>query len=248
MRKGRKRRRKWKIAGRVFLVLLLLSAVGALVAVKGFTVDEIEVKNSEYYSDKEIKEWLLMEEHSWNSLYVFFRNNFAQERELPFVESIKIALKSPHVLEASVQEKELMGCVYIAAVGQYAYFEKDGVVVEMSSRVISGVPQVKGLDVDKIILGEKLPIKGKSVLKNLLSLSHMLKKHEMAPDIIKYGQEGSYTLKYGKISVLLGQAHNFNEKVIRISHIMPKLEGQKGVLHLESWTDNTTDVTFEKTK
>ncbi len=85
-------------------------------------------------------------------------------------------------------------------------------------------------------------------MKNLLSLSHMLKKHEMAPDIIKYGQEGSYTLKYGKISVLLGQAHNFNEKVIRISHIMPKLEGQKGVLHLESWTDNTTDVTFEKTK
>ena len=91
-----------------------------------------------------------------------------------------------------------------------------------------------------------LPIRGNSVLKNLLSLTQVLKKYELAPKSIRYGVEGSYTLKYGKISVLLGQAEDFNEKVSRLSKILPKLEGKKGTLHLESWSENTTDITFEQ--
>jgi len=116
----------------------------------------------------------------------------------------------------------------------------------MSSEVIEHVPKINGLDVEKIVLNEKLPIKGKSVLKNLLTLTQVLKKYELIPDSIKYGEEGNYTLKYGKISVALGQAQNFNKKIVRLSYIMPKLDGEKGVLHLESWTENTTDITFER--
>lgn len=28
---------------------------------------------------------------------------------------------------------------------------------------------------------------------------------------------------------------------------MPNLEGLTGILHLEDWTEDTTDITFEKT-
>ena len=119
-------------------------------------------------------------------------------------------------------------------------------VVELSSEVIEGIPVISGLDVEKIVLYEKLPIKGKNILKNLLSLTQMLKKYEQVPDNVKYGEEGNYTLQYGEIKVLIGQARNLNEKVVRLSHVLPGLEGQKGTLHLESWTENTTDITFEK--
>lgn len=142
------------------------------------------------------------------------------------------------------------------ALGQNAYFDKDGFVVEMSSEVIEGVPTVTGLDVEQIVLYEKLPIKGKSVLKNMLSLTQILKKYGLVPDNIHYGGEGSYSLTYkqtseetgtvSEITVLMGQAKNFNEKVVRLSHIMPDLTGLSGTLHLESWTEDTTDSTFEK--
>jgi len=36
------------------------------------------------------------------------------------------------------------------------------------------------------------------------------------------------------------------KKILRLSYIMPKLEGQTGTLHLESWTEDTTDISFEK--
>ncbi|MCI8300409.1 MAG: cell division protein FtsQ [Lachnospiraceae bacterium] len=249
MGRGRKRRKKkWKMAGLTFLFFLLFLAVGALIAFKVFTVEKLEVTGSERYSDEVIEEWLLDDEHSWNSLYVYFKYKFQEPKELAFVDSMELSLKSPHILKVNVQEKALLGRVYIDTMGQNAYFDKNGIVVEMSSEVIKNVPKINGLDVKQIVLNEKLPIKGKSVLKNLLALTQALKKYKLIPGSIKYGEEGNYTLKYGKISVNLGQAENFNEKILRLSYIMPKLEGEQGVLHLESWTENTTDITFEKLK
>ncbi len=76
----------------------------------------------------------------------------------------------------------------------------------------------------------------------------MLKKYEQVPDNIKYGEEGNYVLNYGDITVLIGQARKLNEKVVRLSYILPELQGKKGTLHLEGWTENTTDITFEEAK
>lgn len=245
-RERRRRKKKWKMAGLIFLFFLLILAVAALIAFKLFTVEKVVVTGSERYSDEAIENWLLDDEYSWNSLYVYFKYKFEEPEELPFVDSMTITLKAPHILNVEVQEKVLLGRVYIDTTGQNAYFDKEGIVVEMSSEVIDNVPKINGLDVEQIVLNEKLPIKGKSVLKNMLSLTQILKKYELSPGSIKYGGEGNYTLKFGKISVALGQAQNFNEKLLRLSYIMPKLEGEKGVLHLESWTENTTDITFEK--
>lgn len=247
MEKRRRRRRgKGKVIGLAILLFLLVLGAGALVAMKLFTVENVAVEGSSLYADEVIEEWLLDDDHSWNSLYVFLKYKFQEPRELAFVDSADVSLDPPHTLKVTVHEKELMGRIYVDIMGQNAYFDKRGMVVEMSSEEIESVPKITGIDVEKIVLGEKLPIKGSSVLRNLLSLTQILKKYEMAPKSIKYGTEGSYTLKFGKISVMLGQAEDFNEKISRLSKILPKLEGKKGTLHLENWSENTTDITFEQ--
>ena len=247
MEKDRRRRKgKRKAAGLVFIFLLLFLGLGSLIAVKLFTVEKVVVEGSELYPEEAIEQWLLNDEYSWNSLYVFFKYKFQEPEDLAFVESADVSLEPPHTLKVTIHEKELRGRIYIDSMGQNAYFDKEGMVVEMSSEEIAGVPKITGMDVEQIVLNEKLPIKGNSVLKNLLSLTQILKKYELAPKSIKYGAEGTYTLKFGKISVRLGQAEDFNDKISRLSKILPKLDGQKGTLHLESWSENTTDITFEK--
>lgn len=240
------KRKKWKIRLAVFFIILALLAIGALVVIKVFTVKKVEITGNVNCSEETIKEWVLKDEYSWNSLYVYFKNKFVEPEDIPFVDTMEVTLKSPHVLAIKVYEKGLLGCVYMDSLGQNAYFDKDGIVVEMSSDVVEGVPRINGLDVDEIVLYEKLPIKGKNVLKNLLSLTQSLKKYELLPQSINYSKEGSYTLGYGNITVLLGQAKHLNEKILRLSYIMPQLEGQAGTLHLESWTEDTTDISFEK--
>lgn len=246
MREERRRKKRWKIRLAVCLIILSLLAIGALVVIKVFTVKKVEITGNVNSSDETIKEWVLKDEYSWNSLYVYLKNKFVEPEDIPFVDTMEISLKSPHVLEIKVYEKGILGCVYMESLGQNAYFDKDGLVVEMSSDVVTGVPKISGLDVEEIVLYEKLPIKGKSVLKNLLSLTQSLKKYELVPESINYSKEGSYTLSYGTITVLLGQAQHLNEKILRLSYIMPQLEGQTGTLHLESWTEDTTDISFEK--
>lgn len=246
MKEERKKKKKWKIRLAVFLILAALLVIGALVVIKVFTVKKVIITGNVNCSEETVKEWVLKDEYSWNSLYVYLKNKFVEPEDIPFVDTVEVSLNSPHVLEIKVYEKGLLGCVYMEALGQNAYFDKDGLVVEMSSDVIEGVPRVTGLEVDEIVLYEKLPIKGKSVLKNLLTLTQSLKKYQLVPESIHYSSEGSYTLSYGSITVLMGQAQHVNEKVMRLSYIMPSLEGQAGTLHLENWTEDTTDISFQK--
>lgn len=245
MGRRKRKRKRVKAALRLFLALAFLTGTGTLLATKVFTVEKVEIVGSEYYPDEAIENWLLDDEHSWNSLYVFFKYKFVEPKEMPFVDNMEVSLKSPHVLQVRVYEKVLLGRVYIKALGQNAYFDKDGFVVEMSSDIIQKVPKVTGLKVDQIVLYEKLPIKEKHTLKNLLSVSQTLKKHSMVPNSVKYNGENGFTLKYGDISVVMGTADDLNAKITRLSQIMPKLEGKKGTLHLEGWSEDTTDITFE---
>ena len=241
-REERKRKKRWKAIGLTFLITALFLAIAALVVIKVFVVEKVKVTGNEHYPDDAMEDWLLDDEYCWNSLYVYFKYKFVEPEEMPFVDTMEVFLESPHTLRIEVYEKALLGRVYIDALGQNAYFDKDGFVVELSSEV----PVVSGLEVEQIVLYEKLPIKGKNILKNLLSLTQMLKKYEQVPENIKYGEEGSYTLQYGGIKVLVGSAENLNEKIVRLSHVLPQLDGEKGTLHLESWTENTTDITFER--
>ncbi len=140
MAKRRKKRKRWKAFLRLVLAVALLAGAGTLVVTKVFTVEKMEIVGSEYYSDEAISEWLLDDEYSWNSLYVFFKYKFVEPREMPFVDSMDVSMKSPHVLQVQVHEKLLLGRVYIKALGQSAYFDKDGFVVEMSSEKIKKSP------------------------------------------------------------------------------------------------------------
>lgn len=246
VREKRKRKKKRKVFALIFLTVLLLLAIGALIVVKVFTVKKVVVTGNEHYEDAMIKEWVLNDEYSWNTLYVYLKYRFQEPEVIPFVDTMEITMQLPHTIGIKVYEKGLLGYVYLDSLGQNAYFDKDGIVVETSSEVIGGLPEVSGLPVDSVVLYEKLPIKEKKVLKNLLALTQTLKKHELVPDNIIYGEDKTYTLEYGSVRVLLGTAGNFSDKVLRMSYIMPKLEGMSGTLHLESWTENTTDISFEK--
>ena len=64
-----------------------------------------------------------------------------------------------HVL---VYEKGILGCFYIDAIGQYAYFDKDGFVVETSSDEIEDVPKITGVTCDGVFT--KLPLDQPDVL------------------------------------------------------------------------------------
>ncbi len=247
LREKRRRQKRRRIGLIVFLSLFVILVAAVLIVWNVFTVEKVEVKGNEHYSGEQIEKFVLNDEYSWNSLYVLFKYKFFETKEIPFVDTMEISLKDPNTLQVQVYEKGILGYLYIATIDQNAYFDKDGFVVETSKEIIEGIPRVEGLDCEKVVLYEKLPLKGEEVLKNLLTATQALKKNEVVPEQIKFAKNGDITLTYGGIEVLMGDADNLTKKILRLPYILPEISGMTGVLHVENWTENTTDIIFERT-
>lgn len=235
----------------VLALIILLAAAGFLLVTQVFTVEKLHVVGNELYTDEQIEEIVLSDEYSWSTLYVYLKYRFFHTEKLPFVDTMEISLQpaKPHELTVEVYEKGILGYLYISSIDQNAYFDRDGFVVETSQEVIEGIPKIEGLTCDSVVLYEKLPLENDMALKNLLSLTQLLQKYEIAAKRIKYEEaSGNMTVYSGKITVLVGNADNLTQKILRLQHILPQLEGKKGTLHLENWTSETTDIIFDSKK
>lgn len=246
IKEQRKRKKRRRIGICIFLVVLMLFALAALIVVKVFTVQNVVVEGNSLYSADQIKNMVLDDDYSWNSLYVDLKYRFVDVGEVPFVDTMEISLDDPHTLRISVTEKCILGSFYIDTLGQYAYFDKDGFVVETSSDVIEGVPKITGVTCDSVVLYEKLPLEDTKLLRNLLTLTQLLKKYELEPEEIHYDSAMQPQLTYGTIAVNVGSEDYLTQKIARLSAIMPQLSGLSGILHLETWTPDTTDIVFDR--
>ena len=164
MREKYRRQKKIKTFLSVFLILFCLIAVAVLIIWKVFTVQNVVVEGNDHYSDSQIEKIVLSDEYSWNSLYMLLKYRFLEGEEIPFVDTLEVSLDNPHTLRVHVYEKGIIGYLYISAISQNAYFDTDGFVVETSKEIIENIPQVEGLDCDKVVLYEKLPIKDSHLL------------------------------------------------------------------------------------
>ena len=231
----------------VLALLVLLAGAGVLLVTQVFTVKKVHVVGNELYTDAQIEEQVLNDEYSWSSLYVYLKYRFFHTQKLPFVDAMEVSLQParPHELTVEVYEKGILGYLYISSIDQNAYFDKDGFVVETSQEVMGNVPKIEGLTCDSVVIYEKLPLANDTALKNLLSLTQLLQKYDISAERIKYDERsGSMTVYSGTINILVGNADNLAQKIMRLQYILPQLEGKNGTLHLENWTSETTDIIF----
>lgn len=247
----KEKRRKRALLKRIVLVVLiviLLLLVAGYVVVNVFTVEEVTVEGNELYDEALIEQTVLNDEYSWNSLYVFLKYTFLDTEALPFIDTMEISLENPHTLHIKVYEKGMMGYLYIPEIAQNAYFDKDGIVIETSTRIIEGVPLIEGIICNQVVLYEKLPIEN-SQLRQILTLTQSLKGEELLPelnpDAIVYGKKHAPILVYDDLRVYLGSMEFLTQKVARLNTIFPKVESKAGILHFESWSEENTNVVFE---
>ncbi len=232
----------------IFFSVVLLLALLFLAGWFLFDVEQIEVEGNELYKDELIAEQVLNDEYSWNALYVYLKYKFKEPETIPFIDKMKVRLADRNTIVISVYEKELVGYAYVSSTGQYAYIDKDGIVVERSTNIIPGVAYIEGLDVTEVRLYEKLQVKDESLFKELLNLTQALEKHNLMPETIIVCDMGNLQLSYGDILVNFGQAEKLNDKVLCLQGMMKKAEGMKGILHMENWKNKDSSCPFELTE
>lgn len=244
----REKRRKQRLLKKVLigiLVFMILTVIAIFVVINVFVVQNVKVEGNELYDEQLITDTVLNDEYSWNSLYVLLKYTFVDTEEVPFIDTMEVKLEDPQTLKIKVYEKGMLGYLYISAIGENAYFDKDGFVVETSTRIIENVPKIEGIACDEVVLYEKLPIDSQQI-REILTLTQALKREGLEPDTIHFGLEQSPVLYYGATEVWLGSIELLTQKVARLEEILPNIESMAGILHMESWTEESANIIFEK--
>ena len=211
-----------------------------------FQVKTVEVIGNDHYTEDELKEKILKGSMTSNAILapLFYSKNAAEE--LPYIESFNVRRSGRNKLIISVKEKSVVGC--IPYLDSYIYFDRTGTFVEGSQTLDKTVPYFDGIEVSKVVMYEKLDIKGDTVLNTAVALSTIFQKNDLVPDHIQFDNSYSISLIYGDITVQLGKDENLEEKMNRVAAILPKITGKKGILHMESVSTDTNTFEEEKEK
>lgn len=242
-----------KVNGQFFLenrikIIVISVCLAFLIAVflfisNNYRVTEVTVTGNEHYSEEEIKEMILKDGLTGNSLFLALKYHNKEISDVPFIESMSVEVVSPHSIRITVYEKALAGCVEY--LGNYMYFDREGIVVESSSETTQGIPIVTGLSYGYIVLYERLPVEDEEIFKEILSITQLLEKYQIEADKIRFDTEKNVTLYFGEAKAALGTKENIDQKMMQLSHIIPELEGKSGVLHMEEYNEGTESISFK---
>ena len=232
-----------KVTLLIVLIVLLLLVIAGVFIIEKYKIRTVYVEGNTHYTEEEIKDMVLKDALSNNSLYlsILYRNK--EIKGIPFVETMDVTIMSADTIKITVYEKALAG--YIEFLGQYMYFDKDGIIVESSSEKTIGIPQVTGLKYGYVVLYQKLPVEDDSIFKQILSITQLLNKYEISTDKIYFDDSLDMTLYFGGAKVMIGSQDYLDEKIMKLKYILPELEGKKGTLRMENYSEDMKNITFQ---
>lgn len=254
MKQGKKKKKGRTGAGlitrRTTRILWILAAVTMVIAAvlfyirNEYLIRNIYVDGNSRYTDEEIVGMVLKDELSRNSLILSARYRDKSITDIPFIEKMDVKIESRDTVRINVYEKALAG--YIAYLGNYVYFDRDGIVVESSGRQMEGVPQVLGLDFGYVVMYDRLPVDNDRVFAEILDIAQLLEKFELEADKIFFDAKYHVYLYFGSIRAEIGTEEYISEKIGQLPGILEKLEGKSGVIRMREYTPEKESITFEE--
>ena len=229
----------------IILFIVILGVAAFLFIYMCCGVKTREYEGSTIYTDEELSDLLFTEKYDDNVVSSWFMSLFRPKKGIPFVEKVTITPTSLTSLKVTIQEKERYGVVQMSDT-EFDYFDSAYKVVGCSDHYIAGTPLFMLSSLDKEAkAGEALPT-GSANKKIMGVVIKETSDRGIAYDNTVINGDGTIVMHIGGVEIRFGNRTNLKEKIMRLPYILPKLVGMSGILHLEDWTEENTDIVFEK--
>lgn len=240
---GSKRRNQnsvLKRIGRRILGMFLIIGIPTAAFVLTFHLKNVTVVGTTRYTSQEITDMIIKEIPDKNALLLYLKYRYFTSPKIPFIEKVDIEMVDTHSVIVNVYEKRVTGCVEY--LGEYLYFDKDGIVVESSSKHFMDIPQIKGLTFNKIILNEKLEVQKKELFDTILNLTQQIEKFELDVSTITFHSNYEVTLDCNKHKIMLGKRTTYNEVLAELKNILDKTEGMELTIDMRDYEEDTKAI------
>ena len=224
------------------IIAVILGAAAAIV-LGVFQIRSIDVKGNERYLAEQIRDDLIYDFKTRNTLYFAWKyRSQGPAEDAPYLKSVQAVMLSPTSVRIVVEENPIIGRVQYE--GSNVYFDTEGVVQEITDTIYAGIPLVAGIEIEKPQLYQKLVTGNTSTLRTMLNISQLLIKNNLIPDSVTFDANQNMILRLGPVTVQLGQDEYLEEKVANLVSIYPKVEGEAGTLNMEGFTGKNEAITF----
>lgn len=243
-KKKKRRRKKSKFGYYLYAItILLLTIINITLAALLLTkVQGIEVKGIKYSQKSDIVAWIEEDPMTNNSLYTLWKFKLGHYTLPVYLEDVDVSLTAPWKVKVKVQEKQMIGCILVD--NSYVYFDADGLVLKKGSEYDTGLPLIEGLTVKDAKLFEYLKVENRKVFSYIVKVTEEIAEADLSPDRLVW-EDDSMNLYFERICVRLGKS-NFSEKIQELPPILTKLEGKQGTLQMEHYTEDSKNISFEK--
>ena len=227
-------------------IAILVGVLGAAAAIVlgVFQIRSIDVRGNERYSAEQIRDDLIYDFKTRNTLYFSWKyRNEQPAADVPYLKSIQAVMLSPTSVRIIVKEGQMVGRVQYE--NSNVYYDPDGVVQEISDTIYAGIPLVTGVEIEPPQLYQRMVTKNAALLRTMLNITQLLIKSELIPDSVTFDASQNMILRLGPVTVLLGQDEYLEEKIANLVSIYPQVEGQEGTLNMEGFTGRNEAITFK---
>lgn len=193
------------------LAILLIIGIPAVLFVSTFHIKKLEVVGAQRYTPEQITAHVMQTKQDSNALYLYLKYHYFTNVRMPFVEKIDVEMVDSHTVTIFVYEKMVAGCVEF--MGEYLYFDKDGIIVESSSKRLEDIPVIKGLQFNKIVLNEKLELQ-----------KNALQKSEVQTDVAKTDDEKTDEVQKDEVQMNEVQMNELFDTIINLTQLVKKYD------------------------
>lgn len=235
-----------KIVLKVLLVLVILCAIAFVYIKTCYKLKNIEVSGTDHYTDKQMVDIVTGGNDYGNTLLFLLESRLHPAENVTFIDKIDISYIDRNTVSITVYEKAMAGCIKYN--DQYAYFDGEGTVLEISDEKLDDVPCIDGIESDNVVQGQKLDVGDDSFFQEILTMTQLIYKNDIQIDKITCDSKQNLILHRDGIKINIGTAENLESKLMNLEVILESVKGKKGTLDMSNYSTANGSVIFKENK
>lgn len=220
-------------------LLIVVFIINILLRVK---IKNIDIIGNERISDAQIVTSIFENESDRSSIVFYIKNKFKKKKNIKSISSYDIEWVTPFSIIIRVNENKAIA--FMKRDVKNVYFDKDGVVLEVTDERKPDLVEVIGVSFSNYEKGDKIEIPNKKILKAILNITSFLHEHELKAELIEIRQNENIKVYLGNIVADMGNTDNMEVKLLRLNDIYPKISHLSGTLDLSNARENMLDEQY----
>lgn len=205
-------------------------------------IQHVEVTGNARLSDLDVVSAIFEKEIDKNAILFLLKEKFGKHKKINYVSDYYVEWNTPFSISIDVHEKPSIA--YVRCDLKNVYFDKDGIINDVTDDKKNGIIEVSGITFDTYEKGKKISAKDKKSINAILNITSRIHDNNLPARYLEISKNGDISVFIGDVTVVLGDTRNMEIKLQRLNDIYREVANLKGTLYLNNARENMLDEQY----